>query len=373
MNSYIFILGRQPEIGLAELSAVYGQAESITPQVALINCPVTPDINRLGGTRKMGRIIYDDDLSKSDKFLVEHLKQLPSGKITLGVSHYGRGVSSGKARKVGVDLKKRVNRSVRVLPNSSSEIADAASLGNKLGKSPNKVELLMVYLGHRLVVAELIGVQNLNAYTFRDRSRPKRDARVGMLPPKLAQIMINLAAGQSSSGTLLDPFCGTGVVLQEAALIGFTVYGTDLEPRMIDYTTANLTWLEAKYHLDLMPRLEIGDATSHKWHKPLDFIVCETYLGQPYASIPSPEQLQKNITTCNIIIDKFFKNLRPQIDAKTSLCVAVPVWFLNGKTYHLPVVRKLAELGYQTSTKPLIYARSEQIVGRELLVLAKQS
>ena len=84
-------------------------------------------------------------------------------------------------------------------------------------------------------------MQDIESYTKRDRERPKRDAKVGMLPPKLAQIIINLAAGQLPEEklqnicdiplgepiprrllgqTVLDPFCGTGVILQEASADG---------------------------------------------------------------------------------------------------------------------------------------------------------
>jgi len=108
-----------------------------------------------------------------------------------------------------------------------------------------------------------------------------------MLPPKLAQIIVNLATGplpddkmssicdipadqiipQPHLGqTLLDPFCGTGVLLQEAALMGYNVYGSDLEARMVDYTAQNLAWLETTYRLEpIQPKLEKGDATAHHW------------------------------------------------------------------------------------------------------------
>jgi tRNA (guanine10-N2)-dimethyltransferase len=376
---FLFILGRQPEIGLAELRAVFGDAELILPQAALVPTDVAPNINRLGSVRKVGRVIYDASGDPAD-FLVKKLTELPPGRITLGVSHYGRNASAASARKAAISLKKRLDRSVRVLPNSEAEISDAATLGNKLGSSPNKVELLVVNTGRRTIVAELIGVQNLNAYTLRDRGRPKRDARVGMLPPTLAQIMINLAAGQNNlaNSTLLDPFCGTGVVLQEAALMGLNVYGTDIEPRMIDYTRTNLDWLNQRFHAKTKLKLEVADATNYIWTPPIDLVVTETYLGQPYSTAPPIEKLQQNISTCNTIISKFLTNLAPQITPKTGLCIAVPCWFVGGRTYHLPLTHQLATFGYEQiyysgDQKPLIYRRENQIVGRELLVLHKRT
>ncbi len=53
----IAILGRQPELGLAELRAVYGAAELILPEVALVRTDRPLDIDRLGGTRKAATLI----------------------------------------------------------------------------------------------------------------------------------------------------------------------------------------------------------------------------------------------------------------------------------------------------------------------------
>ena len=382
---HLCVLGRQPEIGIAELRAVFGNAELVLPNVALVSADLAPNIDRLGSVRKIGRVIYDND-GNPGKFLTDKFKGLPPGKITLGISHYGKIASATNAKKTAIFLKSHLERSVRVLPNTAAEISDAATLGNKLGSSPNKVELLMAYIGHRLVIAELIGVQNLNAYTLRDRGRPKRDARVGMLPPKLAQIMINLALGVANfsvessnfpgTPTLLDPFCGTGVILQEAALASFRVYGTDLEPRMIDFTKVNLAWLQKTHHLNFDPELQTADATTHVWTVPIDVVATETYLGQPYTTPPPTEKLQQNITTCNTILSKFFANLKSQITPDVGLCVAVPCWFLNKKTYRLPLTNQLVTLGYEQifysdDQKPLVYRRENQIVGRELLVLRK--
>ena len=373
---YLFILGRQPEIGIAELNAVFGNAELLLPNVALVSSDVEPDIDRLGGAKKVGHVIYNSN-GKPGDFLLDKFKGLPDGKITLGVSHYGKTASTKTATATGLFLKKRLDRSIRILPNASAEISDAATLGNKLGTSANKIELLMAYVGHLLIIAELIGVQDLNSYTLRDRGRPKRDARVGMLPPKLAQIMINLAVGAKKSGVLLDSFCGTGVVLQEAALLGFDIYGTDIEPRMIEYTEQNLEWLRRKLGVDFRGEITVGDATNFDWGKRIDFVATETYLGRPYATEPSNENLNENIANCKIILTKFLKNLHRQTTESTGICLAVPCWFVGNRTIHLRIIKDLEKLGYKQihqsdNKKPLIYHREGQIVGRELLVLRKK-
>ena len=90
--------------------------------------------------------------------------------------------------------------------------------------------------GRELVIALTEAIQDIDAYTARDRERPARSAKVGMLPPKLAQILVNSAQGSA----IYDPFCGTGVILQEALLMGHEAYGSDLAAEMVDATRTNL-------------------------------------------------------------------------------------------------------------------------------------
>jgi tRNA (guanine10-N2)-dimethyltransferase len=200
-----------------------------------------------------------------------------------------------------------------------------------------------------------------------------------MLPPKLAQTMINLASGgKTDARKLLDPFCGTGVVLQEAALMKMNAYGTDLEPRMIQYSRENLDWLRRTHHAHFDEELEIGDATSFQWSQPIDLVATETYLGKPYSAEPRDDNLRENIANCNVILTKFLKNLATQITPDTGVCVAVPCWFTSRQAIHLPLIAKLTDLGfeqifYSDNHENLIYHRENQIVGRELLVLRKKS
>jgi tRNA G10 N-methylase Trm11 len=56
-----------------------------------------------------------------------------------------------------------------------------------------------------------------------------------MIPPKLAQVMINLARRDEADfqdKILFDPFCGSGTILMEAYLMGIkNIIGSDLSDR----------------------------------------------------------------------------------------------------------------------------------------------
>jgi tRNA G10 N-methylase Trm11 len=480
---YIAILGRQPALGMSELEHLYGEAKTrwFSDQSACITAE-SFSVDYLGGTQKAGLISFE--LPKSDwraastKIAGEYAHKWSNfeGKLTLGISAYGFDASVRDVQQTGIILKQRLKKagvSVRLIPNLEPALNSAASHHNKLGLSHNKIELLVVRARDgRVIIAQSIGAQNITAYARRDQERPKRDAFIGMLPPKLAQIMINLALNSSSlpspippqgrstgvasdslwrlappegdipseqqtkearhtnsaaldvssrspavtskylqpeseptpgldltpgakpftsdSGRrgdqntnnkplrILDPFCGTGVILQEAALMGYAVYGTDISEKMIDFSRTNLQWLASSHHVDVDATLHPGDAMDTTWQQPIGAVVCESYLGQPFSAPPSPSKLDQVRRNCNHIISTFLQNIAPQLLAGTPLCIAVPAWQASdGHFTHLPLVSQLDQLGFRRyefkhiDKNELLYYREDQVVARELLVLIK--
>lgn len=389
----IFILGRQPAIGRAELESVLG-ADHVQPiGEQAMGCdalPIDISFDRLGGSIRLAKVLtqlnttqWSDIARYLRQQLPHHLQYLPEGKLKLGLSCFDLPVSSQSLFKTGLELKKvckAAGRSVRLVPNTEAALSSAQVLHNQLTGELG-MELLLIRDGHTTWLAQTVKVQNITAYAARDQGRPKRDARVGMLPPKLAQIIVNLAAGPLApipANRILDPFCGTGVVLQEAALMEFGQYGTDLEPRMTKFTKENLDWL-ARDHAFVAPILEDGDATIHRWEHSFSAVASETYLGRPLTAWPTPDKLQEIISTCNLVIRKFLTNMAPQIPAGTRLCLAVPAWHDPRGTFHrLPLLDHLDDLGYNRVSfehaqhAELTYSRPGQIVGRDLLVITRK-
>jgi tRNA G10 N-methylase Trm11 len=317
-------------------------------------------------------------------------------------------MSAGELKKLGLEIKRR-RGSVRLIMNTEPELSSAVVLNNKLWRGGNKIEIsILKNADGELVLARTIYVQDLFKYTLRDRERPRRDARNGMLPPKLAQIMINLTGANSAAANhkrrrlCLDPFSGTGVVLIEALLEEYNVMGSDLNPKMVDSTRENLEWVKetgllrsARNDRSGSITLLAGDAGELKWPRKPDFIVSETYLGEPYFSAPPREKLARNIAETDRIIRRFLENLHDQVDAGVPICLAVPAWFVGRRVSHLPLTREIEQLGYENiidwipeqvrndkntvrknsdsaAHKNLIYHRDGQVVGRELLVLRKR-
>lgn len=390
----LFILGRTPAIGRAELESLYGAEHLLAVQnyavVSDLSAP-SVDFERLGGTVKLAAVlgtikttdwrVVQDELSKHAVVLAQ---DLPEGKVQLGISIHGLRVGGRQLLAAGLEMKKALRAhhySVRLVPNQADEpaLSSAQVLHNHL-TGDRGIELLAVQHGSDIVIARTIAVQNITAYAARDQNRPKRDARVGMLPPKLAQTIVNLATGPlppQPELIVLDPFCGTGVVLQEALLMGYGAYGSDLEARMIDFARENLTWLGERARIT-SPHLEVGDATTHQWQPGFTVVASETYLGRPLSSWPNSEKLQEIIGTCNIIIEKFLRNMAGQAPRGLRLCLAIPAWRgPDGHIRHLPLLDHLEKMGYNrvsfehADSEALVYYRPEQLVARELLVITR--
>lgn len=407
------ILGRQPAIGIAELESLLGPRGIHAIGGGGVILDVDPNevpFARLGGTIKIARILTTmstTDWFKLEKYIItacmDHEKTLPDGKLTIGISVYGLDVSPRVLERTALSIKKFIKakgRPMRIVPNKTREMSTAQIIHNDL-TGPNGMEIVLYRDGNVTHVCLTTAVQDIEAYTARDQTRPMRDTRVGMLPPKLAQTIINLATGQMSitvdnsksgrvesknaptrqpfnSSTILDPFCGTGVILQEASLMNYDVYGTDIDPRMVQFSSKNMDWLHAsRFSANTNVRIELGDAVSHNWKQPFGFVACEGYLGLPFAHMPSDSQLQESIQSSNQITKGFLKNLASQTQKGFRACIALPAWHVKGKVIHLPCVEQMSILGWKrvefknSKTEDLVYHRDDQIVGRELVVITR--
>ena len=392
---YVAIAGRQPLISLAEIQALYDKAARLVGKKLVFfkideddGKNISPDINRLGGSLKLGRF-FDTDFSKLAKFLAT---AHPEGKITLGISDFSKQKKSGLAKQKSMELKRnlaKMGRSVRVITSNEPEISSATAHHNQLGEKAGCFEIFLI---DREIYLSL-GTQNITAYTERDQARPARDAKVGMLPPKLAQILINLCGKLPEEARVLDPFCGTGVVLQEAAIMGYVPYGTDLNERMVEYSKKNLSWLfnernQKRFKIlpDLIQKkdqiieaISVGDATNFTWEGKIDAVAFEGYLGAPMSKPPVDIKFKTEKAKCREIAMGFLKNITPQIKSGTPVVMALPAWLReNGKYVGLNILDEIQEMGYNfekfqdLSQSDLLYYREGQIVAREIIVIRKR-
>ncbi|HEX3082205.1 MAG TPA: hypothetical protein VHQ86_03040, partial [Candidatus Saccharimonadia bacterium] len=285
---YIAILGRQPELGLVELESVLETPPvAFGRQAALIDSAL--ELGRLGGALKLGEVLY--------RGAVKPLRELPldvtvlatgEGRVTFGLSAYGVRETPRALAAAGLELKKRLKArgSVRLVQPSRGLALSAAELAHN-HVLEGGFELLVVSSGREMVVARTIAHQDVDWYSKRDYGRPARSAKVGMLPPKLAQILVNT----THASMVADPFCGTGVILQEALLLGREAQGSDIALEMVTATRENLTWLQEQAPVPL-PAWDADPANARTVQLPKDCaVVSEGYLGPNLSKAPAQPQL----------------------------------------------------------------------------------
>lgn len=364
--TYLAILGRQPELGRAELEAS-GAKLTVFGNHALTTSKLNLDY--LGGTIKLARVI--GETAGSNLILPQLEPALAETKNNFGISAYGFKVTPARLKALGLELKKRLPGKWRLVATKDTALTAAQLLHNKIPASG--FELIMATDGQKTVFALTEQVQDIAWYAQRDYDKPVRDSQIGMLPPKLAQIIINLAG--ASGHPVWDPFCGTGTVLAEALLCGLTTYGSDINPAMVEASSSNLEWLNQQR--PSLPQYFItqGDALLASPPHADCVLASEGYLGPALHSLPSDVQALRG--ELNTFYVKFLTNLAPHSQPGRGLCLCLPAWKGSSGFITLPLVDQLTDMGYAlrrfmtADSSRLIYHRPGQIVGRQLLSLRK--
>jgi len=213
-----------------------------------------------------------------------------------------------------------------------------------------------------------------------------------MLPPKLARMLINITGVQPEGKTLLDPFCGSGTVLMEGALLGFEkLRGSDILEMAISDTEQNMGWLKnsgydvPSYKLYVTTAVNIG---AHIEPETIDAIATEPFLGVPrqgsetYAEVTTAvNELEKLYTDC---FSALYKTLKPD-----GVVVLVnPVHFVKEvartgdtrnlvqkeHTFEVPMNAVMRKIGFSTDPEynnDILYRREGQFVGRRVMKFIK--
>lgn len=402
MTDLLVVLGRQPELSLAELVAVSGQEHNaitaLTRDTAVVKNIANPEawFARFGGLQKVCRVLtVVPGSSLTEETLLNILRPVVPAeqRLTFGVSVYGAGKVASTISTLVRNLKKTLvaeGRSVRFLQAKNGILTSVVVEKQILAK--HGAELVIAIHGSDLTIAQTIAVQDFEAFSERDYGRPGRNARSGMLPPKLARIMVNLAR-VPDNGTVLDPFCGSGTVLQEAAFLGIThLVGSDQSHRAIKESEQNFAWLRENHGVETIPQLFPADTMSlHNKLKPksIDAIVTEPFLGPPATGNETRDVLVKRAQELSTLYIRSFSAFHSLLKPGGTVVFLFPVFFANGKPSFLQCLDPILLKGFSliqpltpnlvpavkdklTYRHTLLYHRAGQHIGREVLVLQKQ-
>jgi tRNA (guanine10-N2)-dimethyltransferase len=234
---------------------------------------------------------------------------------------------------------------------------DTMNLERKLGKhilqntTATKVKLKTpdktffgVLTSNKLVFG--IKLAEMTPKTFSER-RPRKKPffHPSAMPSKLARCMVNLSRAKAGE-LVLDPFCGTGSVMIEAALVGCQVLGFDVQRRMAEGTRRNLE------HFGVKPDgLVMADSRRLPLTR-IDRVVTDPPYGKSATTMKS---------TTKQLVEGVLSSARDLLGEGQLICIASP------KT--LNIARIGAELGYRHVESHFAYVH--RTLTREIAVFQK--
>ncbi len=421
MNTTLFVFGTHPVLSFAEVlrtfklqpeffaevsteGLVYGPADA---PAMLDRSYVQRELAQLGGIIKIAEVfdaipIYEDPRLDLTLHIAEYLNSQAdrTQELTFGISVYGDSPvnASNLCRFVKKELKTADTAQIRyVLPSEDNKtLSSAQVIHHGLSSDDlNRFEIVIFKGVKRYFLARTNAVQDIVSYVERDEGRPSRRRDEGMMPIKLTQMLINFAGRPKAGGStplLLDPFCGSGTILQEALRVGYDVIGTDISTNTIRSAQANLAWYAGRFmkgsprSFQLFP-VDARKITSTFAPETFDAVVSEGYLGTLYSQAPTEAQLDKEVPSLR---DMYFRSLSamlPILKPGGLIAITCPYYLKKHLSIIEPLLDSLEKIGYNhqsllpdtdipvwaqmTEHGTYIYSRPDQIVGREIILLKK--
>jgi len=370
----LLVLGREPLLSAAEITAVFSlskisyEIDSFSNNHLAIKTNEKISafelINRLGGTIKIAKKL--DITIDGIAYFLNHF--LPRGKINFSLN--------GFAPKQGLEIKKQLRamgRGARYIePKNTATIA----FNNLIEKGAD-----LTLFNSQIFISQAL--QPFEKFSRRDYGRPGRDNRSGMLPPKLAMIMINLAAAPLETA-LLDPFCGSGTIINEALCLGYKkLIGADASERAVIDTKNNIDWLKKEFPLEdtkAEPNIFQSDARNLDKiirNSSVGAIVTEPYLGKPLQSGETLEEIKQQAKELKTLYLSAFQQFKKILKPDGTIVFVIPCFKFKKDWIKIDCLSEIKKLGFEPAPLwkdkiSLLYSRPDQRVGREIWKFIKK-
>ena len=205
---------------------------------------------------------------------------------------------------------------------------------------------------------------------------------MGVLPQKLARIMCNLTGLQS--GIIWDPFCGSGTILMEAAVLGFDVLGSDIDVNALNLANENMIWLSKegiikgiKYNLFQLDIYNVEKKViTDLRHTGINAVVCEPFMGPPQRKILSVSKANLLIENATKLYFSLFHVLNEISQKGFRVVIVLPSYKTNKGWIDMNISqfinKKWEVLNKKYSSQDLKWKRINSIIARNIFILEKK-
>lgn len=389
MAEAFFVLGSAGELAQAELRSVLGSAASVRGcgDVATAEAfdqermTLAALQERLGGTVKTGWIVAHVEevagVAAALEGLVVALRpgvaRLPFGISVYGGEHRGRAAAlKAGYEKLGMTVKRALkSRDVAAKFTTAASVPVLSSVVVTRQKLVGDgIEFCLIPRKDGVAIGVTETVQDYEEWSARDYGRPARDALRGMLPPKVARMMVNIAGGDAVRDTLLDPYCGVGTVLTEAMAVGHRrLIGSDVDQAAIEATRQNVAFEAARRGVAVEPQLLCARAEALATFLPprsVERVVSEMDLGEPRKGHESRAQLERRLAPLSLMYAQGLNALAHIVTKDAVLIMAFPVYKTPQGDVSANIASLVAQTGFILADGPWRYGRTGQWVHRDI-------
>lgn len=378
-----FLLGNFPSISAAELSAVLKLHENdylIKENFLICDKDIGDSdelIKRLGGTIKIAVFSGTADTIDQLSDKITNIIAGVNGKIVFGISAYfeDEDDTAQWVYNLGKTIKKELKKnqlSCRYVFNREAVLSSVTVQKNNLLEKG--FEFLIFKENNKYYFAQTKAVQPFEEWGRRDIGRPKRDQKSGMLPSKLARMMINIADVPLSS-VLLDPFCGSGTILNEATALGYKkIIGTDISEKAVEDAKNNINWLNQKNSVDIF-QSDVQLLNKKIKTASVDAVISEPYLGRPLNGNEEEKILLGQAEELKKIYLKAFTTFKIIVKPGGIIIFIIPRFRHKNEWITIDCQNNIEKLGFiaepfydknKEKKSFLLYSRFDQRVGREI-------
>ncbi len=358
MNRYVFIPGKNPNLSLAELASwydlqgLYFRVAVQEKEFLILEAEKAPEADSLGGMIKVCRLLESFD-RKPERISENIFDSLPASDLPksrmFGLSVYPDSSSNNRLfNHYATSLKDSLREAgiygkFMPVPKDRSALTHVEVIKKKLE------EVVVCMDNKRVHVAKTLTVHNPFDFQKRDMDRPKKRPMYS-IPPRLAKIMVNISR-QKESRLLLDPFCGIGTILQEAALFDLDIMGSDIDEQCCLDAIENLYWLSQDYKLGLsgldkkIMKLDATRLSNTFNSESIDLIVTEPFLGPALKIYPDQRKAESILRGLKTFFQKSLMEFSFVLKKGGRMCMVFPRFEFGEHFTHLDAQKMAAKAG----------------------------